>query len=195
MTTYLNKIAATLLVVIAFPAWAGHSNDRYPEAVYDNTRYDYAKVVDVRPVIEIVQIPEDRQVCREQAVQRRVAEYRSPVPVIFGAILGGVIGNTLSKGHGHGHGHGHGSYRGLATVAGAAIGSAVATEIQYSKYPPKYYTENVQLCSTETSWRSEERVIAWDVSWKYRGRIYQTRMDEPPGDRIRVRVSVGPVYR
>jgi uncharacterized protein YcfJ len=195
MTTYLNKIAATLLVVIAFPAWAGHSNDRYPEAVYDNTRYDYAKVMDVQPVIEIVQIPEDRQVCREQAVQRRVAEYRSPAPAIFGAILGGVIGNKLSKGHGHGHGHGHGSNRGLATVAGAAIGSAVATEIQYSKYPPKYYTENVQLCSTETSWRSEERVIAWDVSWKYRGRIYQTRMDEPPGDRIRVRVSVGPVYR
>ncbi len=182
MASELKKIAAIVLVTMAVPAWAGHNNDY--------AHYDYAKVVDVQPVIETVQIPEDRQVCREQPVQRRVAEYRSPAPAIFGAILGGVIGNKLSKGHGHGHGH----RRAMGTAAGAAIGSVVATEIQYSKYPPRYYTENAQLCHTQTSWRSEERVIAWDVSWKYRGQIYHSRMDEPPGDRIRVRVNVDPVY-
>jgi uncharacterized protein YcfJ len=191
MISNLQKIFATLLVVIAYPSWAGHNNDPYPEPAYDNNQYEYAKVIDVQPVTETVQIPQDRQVCREQSVQRRVAEYRSPGPAIFGAILGGVIGNQFSRGHGHGHGHGNN--RAVATVAGAAIGSLVARDIQYSKYPPKYYTGNVQICSTETSWRSEEQVIAWDVSWEYRGRIYHSRMDEPPGDRIRVRISVVPV--
>jgi len=199
MATYLYRIVAVLLFATALPAWAGHDNDRYPVASGDNTQYDYAKVVDVQPVIEVVQIPQDREVCRQQPVQRRVAEYRSPGPAIFGAILGGVIGNQLSRGHGHGHGYGHGrrghgGNRAVATVAGAAIGGAVATGIQYSKYPPRYYTENVRVCSTETSWRSEERVIAWDVSYKYRGQVYHSRMDEPPGDRIRVRVSVDPAY-
>ena len=190
MTPYVQKIAAVLMVVTAFPAWAAHNNDRYSKPGYDNTQYDYAKVVDVQAVIEIVQIPEERQVCREQTVQRRVAEYRSPAPAIFGAIVGGVIGNQLSRSHGHGHGHGNN--RAVATAVGATIGSAIASEVQYSQYPAKYYSENAQVCSLETTWRSEERVVAWDVSWKYRGRTYHSRMDEPPGDRIRVRVS--PVY-
>lgn len=196
MAPYLQKIAIALMVAIATPAWAGHDDDRYMESAIDNTQYDYAKVVDVQPVIETVQIPEERQVCVEKPVQRRVAEHRSPAPAIFGAIVGGVIGNQLSRGHGRHHGHGRrGNGREAATFAGALLGSAVASEAQYSKYPAKYYTENAQFCRTETSWRSEERVIAWDVNWKYRGQIYHSRMDEPPGDRIRVRVNVNPVYR
>lgn len=194
MTSYLQKISAVLLIAVVLPAWAGHDNNRYPEPVYDNAKYKYAKVVDVQPVIEIVQVPENRQVCRQQPVQRRVAEYRSPAPVVLGAIVGGVIGNQLSRGHGHRRGHGHGNNRAAATFAGAAIGGMVAGGIQYNRYPPKYYTQNVQVCSTETSWRSEERVVAWDVSWKFHGQIYHSRMDEPPGDRVRVRVSVDPVY-
>ena len=185
MALEFKIIATALFVVMTFPAWAGHDNGLYQEPAYD-----YAKVVDVQPVIEIVQVPEDRQVCRERPVQRRVAEHRSPAPTIFGAILGGVIGNQLSRGHGHGHGNS----RAAATVAGAAIGSMVATEVQYSKYPPRYYTQYVQMCDTETNWRSEERVIAWDVSWKYQGQIYHSRMDERPGERIPVRISVDPVY-
>jgi uncharacterized protein YcfJ len=190
MGSYLQKTVVALLATLTLPAWAGDGRYAYP--VYENSQYEYAKVVDVQPVVELVQIPEDRQVCRDQPVQRRVAEYRSPAPAIFGAILGGVIGNQLSRGRGHGHGHGH--HRAAATFAGAALGGVVAREVQYSKYPPRYYTQNVQVCSTETSWRSEERVVAWDVSWKYRGRVYHSRMDEPPGDRIPVRVSVDPVY-
>ncbi|NOR20409.1 MAG: glycine zipper 2TM domain-containing protein [Xanthomonadales bacterium] len=182
MATCLRVSTAVLFVVIAFPAWAGHNDDQY----------DYAKVVDVQPITEIVQIPEQQQVCREVPVQKRVAEHRSPAPAIFGAILGGVIGNQLSRGHGHGHGH-HNN-RAAATVAGAAIGGVIATEVQYRKYPARYYSDVTRVCSRETSWRSEERVVAWDVSWKYRGRIYYSRMDEPPGERIRVRVSVDPVY-
>jgi uncharacterized protein YcfJ len=199
MVTNLQTITAAIVFVFAFPAWAGHDNSRYSDTTYDTHQFDYAKVLDVQPIIETVQIPEDRQVCREVPVQRRVAEYRSPAPAIFGAILGGVIGNQLSRGHGHGHGHGyghhgHGNNRAVATFAGAAIGGAIGTGIQYRNYPAKYYTENTQLCETQTSWRTEERVVAWDVSWKYRGRTYHSRMDEPPGERIRIRINVEPVY-
>jgi len=193
MATNLQKTVAALLVAIAIPAWAGQNNGRHIETGYDNDQYDYAKVLSAQPVFETVRLPQEHQVCREEPVRRRVAEHRSPAPAIFGAILGGVIGNQLSRGHGHGHGHGNS--RAVATVAGATIGGVVASEIQYSKYPVKYYTEHVQVCGTQTTWRHQERVVAWDVSWKYQGQVYHSRMAERPGDRIRVRVSVSPAYR
>jgi uncharacterized protein YcfJ len=146
--------------------------------------YEYARVLDVQPVVEVVQVPRDQQICQQEMVRRRVPEYRSPAPAIFGSILGGVIGSQF----------GGGSGRTVATIAGASIGGAVATHAQHRRYPPRYYNTTEQRCHTETSWSSEERVVAWDVSWKYRGTVYHSRMDEPPGDRIPVRVSVEPVY-
>jgi uncharacterized protein YcfJ len=183
MTSHLQKVVAILLIACVLPAWAGHKH-RDPAP-----RYGYAKVVDLQPVYESVLVPEDHRVCHDQVVQQRVAEYRSPAPAIFGAIVGGVIGNQLSRGHGDRRHHRHKHNRTAATFAGAVIGGAVASEIQYSKYPAKYYTENVQVCNTQTTWHNQEQVVAWDVSWKFRGRIYHSRMDEPPGDRIRVRVN------
>jgi uncharacterized protein YcfJ len=181
----MNKFVQKALFVLPFlvsPAWAAHG-----------ASYDYAKVISVRPVVETVRVPVDSQVCADRPVRRRVAEYRSPGPVVFGAILGGVIGNQLSRHSGHGRHHHHD--RGLATAAGAAIGGVVAREVQYRKYPPRYYTEIAEVCETQTAWHREERVVAWDVKWKYRGKVHRTRMDEHPGKRIRVRVNIAPVYR
>ena len=201
MNTHPRKIIVILLALATAPSvWAGHNNDSYSEPAYDNAMVDYAKVIDVQPITETIQIPEERQVCTERPVQRRVAESRSAGPAIWGAIVGGVIGNQLSRGHGTRHGHGRGQRnrnndgRVLATISGAAIGSTIASGVQYSKYPPRYYTDHAQVCGTETTWRSEERVVAWDVSWKYRGQVYHSTMNQPPGDRIAVRVSVNPVY-
>ena len=194
MVSYLQKMAIVLLATLTIPAWAGQNERRYAVTSSYGSQYDYARVIDAQPVIEVVRIPGQGQVCRDQTVQRRVSEYRSPAPVILGAVIGGVIGNQLSRGHGHRHDHWRGHRRAAATFAGAAIGGVVASEIQYSRYPARYYTENVRVCGPETHWRHEERVVAWDVSWKYRGRVYHSRMTEPPGDRIRVRVNVDPVY-
>lgn len=175
---------ALLLAMVALPVWAGDNQGPRLQRSYDNGNYEYAKVVNVQPITELVQIPQDQQVCQRELVRRRVPEYRSPAPAIFGSILGGVIGHQFGGGHG----------KTAATIAGAAIGGAVANNAQNRRYPPRYYTAREQRCRTETSWISEERVIAWDVSWKYRGKIYHSTMNEPPGDRIRVRVSVEPAY-
>ena len=184
MSTRLQKIVVASFMVLALPAWAGHDSHRYGDG-----RYVYAKVVNAKPVFEIVQVPESYQVCEDRLVRRRVAEYRSPGPAIFGAILGGVIGNQLARGQ---H-HGHYSDRAMATMAGATIGSMVGSEIQYAKYPARYYTERVPVCRTQTDWRSEKRIVAWDVAWKYRGRVHHSRVVERPGKRVRVRI--GPAYR
>ncbi len=202
MARYFARTIAIVLSMIAIPTWATHADGSYQQSAYDRARYDYARVLDVQPVTETVQIPEDRQVCRNEAVQRRVAENRSPGPAIFGAIIGGVIGNQLSRGHGHDYhggyrgyyryGHRHSGRRAAGTLAGAAIGGMIGSSVQYSEAPARYYNETVRVCGAETSYHNEERVVAWDVTWKYRGEVYHSRMDEPPGERIKVRVSVIP---
>jgi len=54
-----------------------------------------------------------------------------------------------------------------------------------------------QRCRTETDWRSTDRVLGYDVTYRYGGREYTTQMDHDPGDRMRVRVnydySISPV--
>ncbi len=39
----------------------------------------------------------------------------------------------------------------------------------------------------------EERIIGWDVTYEYQGEVYQARLQDAPGDRIRIRVAVTPV--
>lgn len=182
---YFGMVAALSLAAISMPVLAGHNQDPVPGRSYDNANYEYARVVDVQPITEVVQVPREQQICEQQTVRRRVPEHRSPAPAIFGAVLGGVIGSQFGGGHG----------KTAATIAGATIGGTIATNEQYRRYPAKYYNVSEQHCHTETDWQSEEQVVAWDVSWKYHGKIYHSTMDEPPGDRIRVRVSADPVYQ
>ncbi|MGD8384636.1 MAG: hypothetical protein PVF89_04440 [Lysobacterales bacterium] len=203
MAKYFARTTAMWLAAIAIPMWAVQAQAYDPQPDFDALHYEWARVLDAQPVYERVQIPETRRVCRNEAVTRRVPEYRSPAPVIVGALLGGVIGSELSRGHGHRYhggyrhgyrrGHGHGGNRAAGTLAGVAIGSIIGSSVQYSAAPPRYYDDVVKVCGTETRYRDEDRIVGWDVTWDFHGQVYHSRMDEEPGERIRV--SVRPIGR
>jgi uncharacterized protein YcfJ len=156
--------------------------------------YDVADVVSVDPIIEQVSEPIERQVCwnepvtyREPARGYRSNRHRSNSGAILGAIIGGVVGNQFGSGRG----------RDAATVAGAALGYSVARDEQRrnDRYRSGRYGERVvqtqeQQCRVETDYQSEERVLGYDVAYRYNGRIYHTRTDAHPGDTIRVRVDI-----
>ena len=46
-----------------------------------------------------------------------------------------------------------------------------------------------ERCRTTTNWRDSDRVMGYEVTYRYGGREYTTRMDHDPGDRMRVRVN------
>lgn len=61
---------------------------------------------------------------------------------------------------------------------------AVTVEGQY-----RTVSSAQQRCRTQTDWRSTDRVLGYEVTYRYGGREYQTRMDHDPGNRLRVRVN------
>jgi uncharacterized protein YcfJ len=171
MMKRLNKVLLTAsLALTCLPAWAGHKEPGY----------DYAKVVAANPVYETVRYPVDEQVCWEEQAWRQ--QPHSAVPTILGAIVGGVVCHQFGGGHG----------KTALTVAGAAIGGSIGHKVSHNHNPGGQYPVVQNRCEIQRSWRTEERISAWDVTYKYRGNIYHTRMLEEPGRKIRVRVRVEP---
>jgi uncharacterized protein YcfJ len=143
----------------------------------------WAPVVEAQPVWQSVRIPQEHDVCWDETVHRITPARRSAAPKILGAIVGGVIG----------HQFGGGSGQDIMTATGAALGATVVADQQYRKNPDRYYTTLERRCETRIEYRLEERIIAWDVTYEFNGDQYRARMNEAPGDRIRIRVGVTPL--
>ena len=157
-------------------------------AVQSPTFVDRARVQDVQPQYEVVQMP--RQECSSQLVQD------APQPVagtgssgIAGTVIGGVAGGIL------GHQVGRGSGRDVATAAGAVVGAIAGNTIDRNTSRPQEYVQapprEVQSCRTVME--QQQRPNGYRVTYEYRGNVYTTVMREQPGQSLPVRVSVTPL--
>ncbi|MEE9334047.1 MAG: glycine zipper 2TM domain-containing protein [Granulosicoccaceae bacterium] len=175
---------------------------------------EYARVVNALPIYKQLSYQQPKRECwieEQQPVIRyqgqdnpRRTNSHSSGDVLIGGVIGGVIGNQLSRKSSHGARTG-------ATVAGAIIGSALAGESNHrgkrnkrhrrhseshnNRYQrqPSYETRPVKRCEYTTETHYEERLQGYDVTYRYRGENFKTRMKRDPGERIRVQVSVTPL--
>ncbi len=147
-------------------------------------QYHYAPVISVTAEYETVRKPVNREVCWEEQRYQRVETRRSSAtPTIVGAIIGGVIGNQFGGGSGNR----------AATAAGAALGGSIGRDAaRQSRGPDKYYPVSQERCTVQREFIEENRISGYRISYEYDGRVYHTRMDQHPGDRIRLRVAVTP---
>jgi len=147
---------------------------------------DYAKVTYVEPIYESVSYSEPHRKCHfeERAVHRR--HQSSATPKILGALVGGAIGNEL--------GHNKSNKR-VGAVAGAILGGSIASDLQRNNHRHRHngYTKTEKVCHTSHKVRHRQELTGYEVNYKYRGRSYNTIMDEHPGDRLRVTVDVRPI--
>lgn len=142
--------------------------------------YDYAKVVRVTPVTRIVETSRPERECWHEEVVRQARSDANLGGLVLGGVVGGVIGNRFGGGNG----------KKIATVAGSIAGAALGQEM--TRRPGHSYTTYEECCRTYRVSHTEERVIGYDVVYRYNGQEYVTRTDRDPGSRIRVRVSVTP---
>lgn len=198
-----SLIAAVVVGVISLPVIAAKHRGN---ASYDNATFDYARVLTVDPVIEQYQVNEPSEHCWDETVSRGgsghsgngYARSKSRTPEVLGAIIGGVIGNQIGK-------HGGGRSRDVATVAGAVLGGSIGRDVKHNNRRANrhsdgnndYYQntryETVQRCEIRDSYVTKEQVVGYDVAYKYRGDVFYTQLNERPGDKIKVKVTVKPV--
>jgi uncharacterized protein YcfJ len=163
------KLLAATLAVTTFSSIALAGNN------YRETDYSYAPVVDVQPIYEQYQIPQDRRICEDQRDRQYPNNHRSSGGGAFlGAVLGGVIGNRFGKGNG----------RKASTAAGAIIGASIGSQAGSNKH----YNHRTS-CYTQREYLIEERITGYEVSYDYNGRVYQTRMQNHPGEQVRIQVN------
>ncbi|MGA8260177.1 MAG: glycine zipper 2TM domain-containing protein [Arenicellales bacterium] len=169
---------------VAVAALAGMSATAFAGGRYDADRYyDYAPVLRVDPVTQVVRVDEPHQVCwTEQVRYHRPVRRDSATPEIVGGIIGGVVGNQF----------GHGSGKGIATIAGALLGGSIAHDMDRGRggYGYVTYTRPVRQCRVEHEYHDERHIVGYDVEYRYNGKIYHTRMDRDPGNSVRVRVDL-----
>lgn len=161
------------------PSWSNSRWNREPVRVAYQpvVEYDYARVVDVDPIVRRVAIASPQRDCwyEDREVYARPS---SATPTILGAIIGGVIGHQIGSGHS----------RNVGTVAGAVLGASVGHDVSVRHTGVE--TQSVERCEVRTQRDWEERIDGYRVTYRYQGRTYDTVMPYDPGNRVQVRVGV-----
>ncbi len=174
----------------SMPYRANHQAKKNRSDKHRKGRKNYAKVMRSEPVLQSVSYQVPQQQCWTEQVRYSGGNdgYRSNTSTLLGGIIGAAIGNNLGRKH-------HQDHQNIQTVAGGLLGAAIGRDIgarhQGGGSQPRYQEQ--QRCSTEYQTRWEQKVTGYDVTYRFRGETYHTRMDYDPGDKILVNVHVRPV--
>ncbi len=187
MKTLQTTIAVAILV---FAGSAGAEHKNHGQKQYrDSPRQDlfeYAKVVDVRPIYREVQVSRPVRECREEPVYHTREHYpNSAGGMLAGGLIGGIVGHQFGKGRGNK----------VATAVGTLIGAQIGHDAVngHSQQHDSKVVGYEEHCKTRHQVNYEEVVDGYDVTYKYRGRRYHVEMPYDPGKRIKMRIQITPV--
>lgn len=185
----LRRIAGSAPLVVALLLWAGMA-DAGPGKKHraygpaDSSYSVEARVLDVEPLLRVVQVTVPQEVCWDEPVRHTTDAYESRTPTVLGGILGGVVGNQF----------GGGSGRKLMTAAGVLLGASMGRDAGYrNRQPRSSYVTYEEVCEVEQVTHEEERSDGYRVTYEYGGREFVTHTAVPPGRTLRVRVQVEPL--
>jgi uncharacterized protein YcfJ len=157
----------------------------------DGPTYDTAQVIRVDPIIDRYRVESHQHCWIEQSRYHDHHYYGhddGTGGAVLGALVGGALGNQVGKGDG----------RTAATIAGAVIGGSIGYNVDrnnghYDGYNG-YRNGTVRRCESTGYGRDryDDRVVAYNVTYRYGSRTYQTVTNYHPGNSLRVTVDVRP---
>lgn len=173
MSKFFNWNASLALLAISVPAFAAE-------------QYHYADVVSAIPLIRVVEVSTPVEQCREVEVlvEERNRQRSSNMPVLLSTIVGGAIGNAV--------GHSNTNKK-VGVVVGAVLGHSVGRGMLRQQEPTIREIQTVERCETVYQSHEEERIMGYQVTYRYNDQDYSIRTDTDPGDSIKLRVSVQPI--
>lgn len=182
----MRKMAGIVMVVWGlFGAALAQADGRE----HRDSGQEYARVIESRPVYRDVRVNRPHRECWNERVrvERVRGSGNSRTPELLSAVVGGAIGNALGTNK---------SSQRVGAVVGAVLGHSIGSDIvdanrHGGRERARYRT--VRQCETVDEYVHEQRLVGYDVRYRYRGREYTVRTDHDPGQRIPVRVHVEPV--
>lgn len=167
------SMAGLYLVVAVAAAQEPDIDLRNRVVVVENVKYDYAQVLNVEPVFQLLRATRTEEHC--EPVSTRTLD---PVKVVAeDDAEKGKIGRFWT------------SVRRMFGSAEEAQAAAHAMPAEVVRRDP-LLTRNCQVIEVGREFR---RPIAYDVDYVYRGTKYRSRLPDDPGNRLRIRVSITPV--
>lgn len=150
--------------------------------------YEYAKVIRVTPIYREIKTSTPVKDCWQEPVTRKQM-VRHGSHSAGGTLAGGLIGGII------GHQFGKGSGRKLATAVGTIVGAQIGHDSTRGAHASseQSYTSYESFCEVQNQVTYEEVLDSYRVTYRYKGKQYQTQMPYDPGKKIKLRVSVEPV--
>jgi len=145
---------------------------------------DTARVVDVDPVYETIEVSHPERYCWDEDVSYYEPGRKNYTGTVLGGIVGGVMANQVYQGRGRG--------RDAVTLAGTLLGGAIGHDLSDSHRQGRWVDASERRCEVQDRTTYEERLIGYRVKYRYRGHVFTTHTKEHPGKRIPVRVGVLP---
>ena len=187
LTTQLIVLAAA--VALSSSVFAGgkkHDNGRHGGRYSaENGIYGYGKVLDVTPIYREVRVSTPRKECWDEPVRvSRPHRNDRAAGTLVGALIGGALGHQIGKGRGNK----------AATALGTVIGAQMGHDA--NRRPDSYdrYTRYKEVCEVTDQVNYQEVVEGYRVTYRYKGQRFHTRMPYDPGDKIKLKISVEPVF-
>ena len=142
--------------------------------VVENVRHDYAQVLNVEPVFQVLRATRTEEHC--EPVSTRTLD---PVHVVVDEEEKGRLGRFWT------------SVRRMFGAEGDDTDGQVemVADSEVIRRDP-LLTRNCRIVEVGREFR---RPIAYDVDYVWRGTKYRSRLPEDPGNRLRIRISVTPV--
>ncbi len=187
----ISKVAWVMsaMLLVSNTAFADH---RYHNKHHKQHMYEYAKVTSVTPIIKSYERKIPQRCDHSSHYSYDKSNYKihdgyrgSSTPMILGTIIGAAIGNEL--------GHNKTNKK-VGAVAGGILGASIGSDINrkhHKHYPRHSYSKH--SCDDLYTVEYHEKVVGYDVSYRYRGNVYQTQTPTHPGDRIQLRVQFEPM--
>ena len=183
-TTRNIMITSLATMLVAMPlAQASHNDHANSTVDFDNFIVK-ARVVSATPIFKYVTINTPTERCyKERVTHTDYNDGNRSGRMLLGGLIGGVIGNNL----------GHGKSRKARAVVGALVGSQIGSSIADKHAYTKQHSGYQQRCEVQNVSETRKRIDGYNVSYKFRGRVFTTTMPYDPGHKIKLRVNVSPV--
>ena len=161
-------VSISLLSILSLATFSSQAQ------VEKNFHYDYATVLQVTPIVRIVETEQYESQCRSQRVIERQPDGKNK---LLGSILGAAVGHALGS---------RSKHRKQATIVGAIAGASMASsgQVKHSRQ---------MVCEPVPVTQQQESIVGYKVVYRYNDRTFETRLNRDPGSSLKLRVLHSPI--